>query len=459
MSILQFLRILWARRLIILAGTASCVIGALIVAMILPPRWEAHSRVMLDLVKPDPVTGQVIQTASTRAYVATQVELIKDYSVAGQVADDLHLLSDTALIRAYEKRPANDKRDFRRWVTQLLIDRTDAHLVEGSNILEISYTGVTPDQSKAIADALRKAYIEASRAFRIDQAAKNAEWYEGQAQKARAQLDEAEKAKTTYEKENNVILGAQDIDVDSARLQAMAGATAMPAPVFTAPSTSPARAELAQVDSQIAQESQILGPNHPELQALRNKRASLSQQVLQDQATSQAAARAAAGASMAGVGAMERAMSAQRARVMGQRDKLERLRQLQGDVNLRRELYTKTAERAAEFRHEAAAPVTGITMLGSAVVPQSPKFPNWPLIIFGSLVLGLGAGVGTGLLMELFGRRVRGPEDLNAALDAPLLAVITAPAKDGKRSSPNTLRRPRKPGRSGPASTPAAAAA
>ena len=94
MSIIQFLRILWARRWVILAGTASCVIGAIIVALILPPRWEAHSRVMLDLVKPDPVTGQVIQNASTRAYVATQVELIKDYSVAGQVADDLHLFSD-----------------------------------------------------------------------------------------------------------------------------------------------------------------------------------------------------------------------------------------------------------------------------------------------------------------------------------------------------------------------------
>jgi uncharacterized protein involved in exopolysaccharide biosynthesis len=233
----------------------------------------------------------------------------------------------------------------------------------------------------------------------------------------------------------------------------MAGQTAMPAPIVSMPTSSPARAELAQVDSQIAQESQVLGPNHPDLQALRNKRAALSQQVLQDQAASQSAARAAAGASSAGIGALDRMMSAQRARVMGQRDNLERLRQLQQDVALRRDLYTKTAERAAEFRHEAAAPVTGITMLGSAVTPQAAKFPNWPLIIFGSLFLGLGAGVLVGLLMELFARRVRSAEDLKLALEAPVLAVITAPAKTAG-SGRATLRRSRKP-----ASSPAARAA
>ena len=79
MSVVQFLRILWARKWVIMGATVSCLIGALIVAMILPPRWEAHSRVMLDLVKPDPVTGQVIQTASTRAYVATQFGAIPVY--------------------------------------------------------------------------------------------------------------------------------------------------------------------------------------------------------------------------------------------------------------------------------------------------------------------------------------------------------------------------------------------
>ena len=448
MSIVQFLRILWARRWIILAGTLSCLVGAIIVATILPPRWEAHSRVLLDLIKPDAVTGQVLQTASTRAYVATQVELIKDYAVAGQVAEDLGLLSDPNLIERYKKRPASDKRDFRRYATQLIVDGTDAHLVEGSNILEITYTGSTPAQASLIADALRKAYIEASRAFRIQQAAKNAEWYEDQASKARVQLDEAEKIKTDYERANGVIVD-DGPEIEGARLQALATTASAAAPVVAPIAPSQARAELANVDSQISEQSKILGPNHPQLQQLRARRVSLEQQAIQEESTSRRNAAMVANASGAGVGALERAMGAQRARVMAQRDKVERAKQLQSDVNLRRELYTDTSKKAAEFRHEAAAPVTGITLLGGAVTPEKPKFPNWPLVIIGSLVLGLGAGVGTGLLLELFGRRVRGPEDLQTGLEAPLLAIVTVPASvkksRGKRSLPKWTGSPREP--------------
>jgi uncharacterized protein involved in exopolysaccharide biosynthesis len=431
-SIIQFLRILWARKGIIALASLACVIGAILVGLVLPPRWQAHSRVMLDLIKPDPVTGQVLGN-NIRPYVATQIELIKDYAVAGQVADDLGLLSDPNLIRAYQRRSKKDTRDFRRFVTQMIVDGSDAELVEGSNILQITYTGSTPEQARTIADALRKAYMESSRSFRIEQAAKNAEWYEGQAEKARQSLEEAEKIESDYEKANGIVLEKEGVDLEAQRLQVMAAAPSFSAPVYTAPVAPPASAaKLSEVDNAITEASKTLGPNHPQLLALRNERASLQQQVITEQNAARATARASAAAASAPVGALQSAMTAQRQRVMAQRDKVERARQLQQDVNLRRDLYSKTAQKAADFRHEAAAPVTNITILGGAVTPQSPKFPNWPLIILGSVILGLGMGVGVGLLMEFFGRRIRGPEDLISAIDAPVLAVVTA-TRDSKR--------------------------
>ena len=59
MSLAQFLRILIARRWIILVTLFTCVAVALAVARILPERYPAKARVMLDIVKPDPVTGQI----------------------------------------------------------------------------------------------------------------------------------------------------------------------------------------------------------------------------------------------------------------------------------------------------------------------------------------------------------------------------------------------------------------
>ncbi len=424
MSIMQFLRILWARRLIIAAAAISCFVGGFIVVQIVPPRYEAHSRVLLNLLKPDPVTGQVISGPATRYYVATQRELIKDYAVAGQVVDELGWLSDPNLIQQYQGRSSTNTMDFRRWVAQRVIDGTEANVVEGSNILEITYTGPSPRDARAIADALRTAYIDASLEFRREDATRSAGWFDQQAEKARELLTSAEAAKTAYEKENGIILQADKSDLDSARLSALAAQAGAPVIPMMAPTTSASAIQLSQIDSAITQASQTLGPNHPELQQMRAQRAVIAAAAAREEASQ----RAMAGAAAAGVGALERAVSAQKSRVIAQRDKVEKLMQLQAEVDLRRDQFNKTAARAADLRQEAAIADTGLTPLGNAVTPQSPVFPNKPLIAFGSLGLGAAMGIFVALLIELFARRVRGVEDLQA-IDVPLLAVIGSPPR------------------------------
>jgi uncharacterized protein involved in exopolysaccharide biosynthesis len=447
MSIIQVLRILIARSWIIGLATISCVLGAIAIVLILPTSWEAHSRVMLNLMKPDPLTGQMIQGDSSRGYVATQIELIKDYRVAGQIADQLGLLSDPRLISEYQARPKSDQRDFRRWIAQRIIDRTQVALVSGSNVLEITYRGTTPQDAKLIADGLMKAYIDTTLSFRRSEAAKNAEWFEGQAQKAKAALDEADAARVAYQKANNVILADDKTDLDTARLRAMSGAAPSMAPVINTGVIGPSPSSLAlgQLDAQIAQESQSLGPNHPTLIDLKARRAALASQVAQERAAARSAASASAASAGAGVGALESSIARQRARVVAQGDKIEKLRQLQQEVDMRRDQFTKTANKAAEFRQESLIGDAGLSVLGQAVTPQSPAFPNKPLIVGGSLFFGLGLGVLVALLMELFARRVRGIEDLRSIVDTPVLGVI--PAIEGKKSRARRNAKPSMAGR------------
>ena len=65
-----------------------------------------------------------------------------------------------------------------------------------------------------------------------------------------------------------------------------------------------------------------------------------------------------------------------------------------------------------------------MTALGVAATPRKPTFPNIPLILGGALALGFAMGILVALLRELFGRRVRGIEDMQSAFDVPLLAVV-----------------------------------
>ena len=426
MSLMQFLRIFWARRWLIAATTAACLAGAMMVVLILPPRWEAHSRVMLDLLKPDPVTGLVITGAAIQAYVSTQTDLITDYTVAGRVVDQSGWLSDPVLIRQYDRRSKKDTRDFRRWLAQRVIDNTKVKVLEGSNILEISYTATTPDAARAIADALRRAYMDASLDFRRDDATRNATWFSNQADQLKTQLDAAQSAETAFERANGIVMQDDTTDVDTARLRSLAAQAAAGPAMVSAPMSSPASIQLAQIDAQIAQAAQTLGPNHPELQALRAQRASVAALVAQDQAAARSAAAAAASG---GAGALAAAMATQKSRVIAQRDKLGQLNHLQSAINVLRDQYNKTAARAADLRQQAAVVDTGLTVLGSAVTPKSASFPNFLLIIPGCLGLGLAMGILVALLAELFGRRVRGAEDLMTAIDAPLITIIGPPAK------------------------------
>ena len=84
MSLAQFFRILLARRLIILATLLFAMLIATALCFLLPAKYPATARVLMDVIKPDPVSGQVIASSFVRGYTKTQTELITDYRVAGR---------------------------------------------------------------------------------------------------------------------------------------------------------------------------------------------------------------------------------------------------------------------------------------------------------------------------------------------------------------------------------------
>ncbi len=424
MSIFQFLRAFWARKYLIASTTLAALVGALLVVSLLPPRWQAHSRVLLGELKPDPITGLVPPSATARSYIATQLELVTDYSVAGQVAEQLGWLSDPNLIEQYQRTAKPDSPDFRHWLAQLVILRTKATVLQDSNIMEITYTGTSPDNAKAVADALRTAYIDQSLAFHRNDALKTAAFFDSEVTKAKAALDAAEAAEADYERQNGIVMQDDKTDVDTARLRALSMQGVAPAGALSLPSgTSPAAMELAGIDAQIAEATKNLGPNHPELLALKAKRAAIASVAAKEQANMHSVGGG------GGSGALDRMVQEQKSRVIAQSGKLARLQQLEANVELSRDQLNKASAHVADLRQEAAIDDTGITPLGGAVTPQAPSFPNNWLILPGATAAGAAIGLLVALLLELLARTVRGPEDLQHIEGLPLIAVVAAPEK------------------------------
>jgi succinoglycan biosynthesis transport protein ExoP len=408
MSLIQFWRILSARWLLIVATAVFSLAGGIIAVQLMAPRWDAEAHVLLNLLKPDPVTGEMLGGGASRAYIGTQVGLITDYSVVGQAVDKLGWLSDPNLIQQYQGRSKNDSRDFRRWAAQIIIDRTRVTAADNSSILNIIYTGTDPDSAKGVANAVTQSYVENSLAVRRSDALKNADWYALQAQKAKKSLEEAQATETKFERDNNVVMTQDErTDVDSARLTAMAQTNVIEG------GGGGGESVLAEIDAQIRNASATLGPNHPDLIALKAKRnaiASSLQPGVPSHSQSVHGSR----------------VDQQKALIIAERDKLSKLRNLHTEVELQRDFYNKTAQKEIDFRQQAAATDAGVTTLGYASAPLTPSYPKIPLIVGGSFALGLGLGVLLALLIELLNRRVRGAEDLQSLLGVPLLTVLEA---------------------------------
>lgn len=436
MNFFQLIRILWARRLLIAGITAACFLAAAVVAFQLPTVYRATSRVVLDVIKPDPVTNEVLNSSFARAFAQTQVELIADVGVATRAVDILGWAKDPYFQQEYASNQEEGDGGFKNWLNQLVMGGASAELIEGTNILVINYDSSSPEQARVVADALREGFIEESIAQRRDAAQRNAKWFSTQADRIRKEVTALEKRKTDFERANNIVLQSDYSDTENERLKALA---ATPPPITFGGGAvvggSPSAAQLAQLDAQIVAQGSVLGPNHPDLMALKQQRAGLASAAARESAAAAAAARGSGGGP-----SIASQVAQSQSKVLAQRDKIEHLRQLQTQIEVMREQYGKTEGRVAELEQQAQARESGVSTMGPATAPDTPASPKLALILIGAFVGGLGLGLLTSLVLELLSRRVRSADDLSS-LSVPVLGIIMGDPEDtraGRAASTGT---------------------
>lgn len=412
MSLIQFLRILMARKAIILATLIACFLTAAVTVQLLPARYEASNRVLIDMSNPN-AFAERLSPGAAASYVSTQLKLVKDVQTAGLVVDSLGWAADPNYQAAFDAagRPGGDIRD---WLAQRIVASTEARFVDGSSIVEITYRGNDPASTQGIAQAIREAWLKLNRDQRISTAQRSAATFEEQARRAQAEVARAEEERTQYAKVNGIVMQAGSVDLESAKLNALSSASVAPTASQVVPSAQ-INPQVAAVRQQIAQAQQTLGPNHPTLQALQRQLAALESQ------GGGAASTVIRGTSRAEI---EGAYQAQKARVIAQADKLDRLNQMQADILVKRDQYQKLATQAEQMKAMALAGESPLEPMGNTNLPDDPVWPNKPLVMVGALALGGVLGVLLALLVELLARRVRSEDDLEFATGVPVLAVV-----------------------------------
>lgn len=435
-------RILWAQRVIVLITTLCCVAGGAYVILTVQPSYDATARVIMNnITTPNPVSGMVVSVRTVDAYVQTQIGMIRDVQVVAPALEAIGWMDDPSMISAYSSRPPNDTRDYPTWLAQRIIPGLQAYPVEDTNMLEIRFRAPSPDLAKLVVGAVRDAYIAGSISDLRAAAESDADQQQTKAEGFRAELQALEAQQAEIARKTGILLQADGSDLDTRRLSQMA------VPVRAAgdfgdlyqAKPSPARAALVELDSQISQAAETLGPNHPRLAQLKRQRATLELAAQQEGAVGEAvraavAARARADAAL---------LASQSAKVLGQSKERLEVRLMQDRIEAKSKAYADALKRVANARQQASTIESGLTSVGDVEALPRPAFPNKALILGGTIGFGLLAGLLFAFLTELLNLRIRTRSGLTAAAAVPILGSVpkVQTAVTAKRSRKLRLRR------------------
>lgn len=453
MTFQQFLLILRARWLTVVLTFVLIVGGTLGVTLLLPKKYTASAALLVDVKAPDPLYGALMQGMIAPGYMATQIDIIQSERVARRVVRMLKIDENASARRQWQEE-TEGKGSIEAYFAELLGKQLEVKPSRESNVINISYKSAEPQFAAVIANAFAQAYVDTNVELRADPAKQYAGWFDARTKGLREQLESAQGRLSQFQRDNGITNVDERLDVENARLQELSSQLVAMQALRTESSSRQAqtrntetlpevlqsglvqslKADVARQDAKLKDLSSQYGPNHPlvlravaEGQALRAK--------LEAEVTRVAG----------GVGTNNRvnvqreaeiraSLEAQKKKVLSIKQQRDEIAVIQRDVENAQKAYDLTAQRLVQTNLESQTQQTNIVVLNPAVEPTEPSSPKLLLNTLLSIFVGTMLGVGLALLLELFNRRVRSPEDIVEALGLPVIGYLdAADVRKGKR--------------------------
>lgn len=443
MNLTQALLILRARWLIVVLAPLLTVAMALGVTLMTPKTYQATTSLVVNYKGSDPVTGQAMASQLLPGFMATQIEIVGSMSVALKVVEALKL-DQGPKVQQHFMAATGGKGQLRDWLAAGLLGRLTVQPARESSVLQISFVGSDPQMAASVANAFAAAYLQASIDLKVQPSKRTAVYFDGQVKVLRDQLETAQQRLSKYQQDNGIVSTDRSLDVESVRLnelssqavvaqgQAMEatargrkaqGGTSSP-DVANNPLIQNLKMALGVAESKLSDLGQRLGKNHPQYESAQAEvdklRADLNAQIRQ---TSNAVD--------ANAEILRQRGNEASAALRTQRDKVLRLNRMRDEmtvlvkeVDSAQRAYDTVAQRLALTNIEAQANQSDVAVLTPALAPFKAFGPKLMLNLLIGLAAGLLLGIGGGIILELFDRRVRSGHDLVESAGLIVLGTI-----------------------------------
>ena len=452
MNIAQLLLALRARLgVFLLVLIATFATGAIVTSM-MPRSYKATVSLLVDAKDEQSLSGALrplILPQERLSYLQTQMDIVTSARVARKVAQELQLAQEPAVRAQFERLPGRPD-TIEDWIAEDLLRSLKVETSQ-SNVIQASVTAGAPDFAARVANAFAKGYIETMLELRVEPTREAAAWFDEQLKSLRASLEDAQKKLTEYHQRQGIVSPDERFDVESSRLNllseqmargeeqaAQAEIRAREAREAMQRGEDPDRlpevldnaflqrlkGDLLRGEARLQELSTQFGARHPQYQRQLAENQSMRDKLNVEVRKVVAGIEASARQVRQRESSVEKALAAQRARVLQLKETRNQLTVLRRNVESAERAYDTAMQRSVVSRVESRANQTNVAVLNPAVVPSAPFRPRIVLNLALALAAGLVLGVGAVMLLETLDRRVRSPAGLQEAGDLPLLATL-----------------------------------
>ena len=460
MTLAQMLRVLRARRALIVGVLVAMFVLVTGVSLLLPETYVARVTMVAETKDTDPVTGNAVRSQLLTSYLNTQADIVMSRSVALKVVDRYHFADNPKLQKEFHER-AHAGGEMREWLADRLLGNLEVELSRNSNIFRIAFSARDAGVSALVANAIAEAYIQTTIELKLDPARRQSRWFDEQLLGLRSALEEKQQRLADFQRKNTLVTTDGRLDVETARLAGIAaealsaqtamsdaqtrraqmklalekGRTAELPDILGNNLLQSMKADLTRAESKLAEAAERYGSNHPHYVAAAAEVDSLRQRLAREVGTARGSIEQTAQIAEQRAAEMQAALEKQKQRILELRRANDEREVLSREVESAQRAYESATQRASAVRLESQLDQSTVAVLVSATQPLTPARPRIFLNAISSIVFGALFGIGLAIMTEWRDRRVRDGSDITLATGIVLLAEFPRPSRTPRSAS------------------------
>lgn len=455
-------RILVARHRTFFACFALFTVGAIVISLALPKRYEAVARLSLDFESSDALNLETFARTATGVdsdtKLQTQVKVLQTDSLAWEVIKQLRLdqrreaahrrfvVGPPVCVSKADETPDSIGPECRHVLLEEFQRRLRVQSIPRTQIVEIRFRSQSPELAAKVVNKLADSYIESNFRTKYEASMRVSSWLSGQMDDVKRDAENAEEKFIAFQRQVGMVGTDENHNVLIERLNALnqqlvvaeANRIVREARYRVALSGDPQaladmtpgsplqllRAEEINLRNQYAQLDSIYGENYPRIVQMKEQIEKASQATNAELTRVRDKAKSEYEAALKTETMLRDEFEGQKQQAYKTNEAAVQAALMKRDVDASRELYEQLTKKLKEAGILAGLKANNVTVIDPAMLPVKASEPLTSLNILLGMVLGGVCGVGTCLLSDQVDTTIKSATDIHTLTTIPTLGVV-----------------------------------